>query len=184
MDTTFPKAYECEELTELPQPALLPHYYYPGATVGNGRDGLLVEVRPEGKQSWNGTFAFSQIVPKGTSGIFSTPDPKRVCIAAKGAGYLVSAMEPTSWELVRATPLIDVRPVGVRGIIVFASFTNLVAYGATGIIWRTKRLAWSNLKITEVTDEIIKGVFWDIRSEANAEFVVDLATGTNIGGIE
>ena len=64
-----------------------------------------------------------------------------------------------------------------QGVIVFANFTELVAYGPTGIRWRTKRLAWDSLKITEVTDTIIKGEFWDIRSDANSNFVVDLATG-------
>jgi len=184
MDTTFSKTYECEELAETPQPAVLPHYFYPGATIGSGRDGILIEVRPEHGQSWHGTFAFGQIAPKGASGIFTTPDPQRICVVAKGAGYFISSSDPTSWELVRATPVIDVRPVSAQGIIVFASFTDLVAYGPTGIKWRTKRLSWDNMKITEVTDKIIKGEIWDIRNEAKAEFIVDLATGTHQGGIE
>src|SRR5262245_48546290 len=66
-------------------------------------------------------------------------------------------------------------------IIVFADFTNLVAYGKTGLKWRTKRLSWDDLKIIEVTDIFIKGEFWDILSEGTATFVVDLATGAHTG---
>jgi hypothetical protein len=44
-------------------------------------------------------------------------------------------------------------------------------------------LTWDSLKITEVTNAFIKGEFWDIRSNAMAHLVVDLATGTHEGGI-
>jgi hypothetical protein len=183
MDTTFAHSYECERLSETPRTAP-PHYYFPGASTQGGRDGILVEVRPEHGQPWLGTFAFGQIAPKGVSGIFTTPDPQRLCVVSKGEGYFVSATTPTAWEAIRATPIIHVRSIGAQGIIVFASFTELVAYGSAGMKWRTKRLTWDNLKIVEVTDAFIKGEFWDIRSEATANFVVDLATGTHQGGIK
>ena len=103
---------------------------------------------------------------------------------AKGAGYLVSANSPTRWEPVNATPIIDVRPISAHGIIVFASFTDLVAYGQSGIKWKTRRLTWDGLRITDITAKSIKGEFWDSRSAAMATFVVDLTTGTDQGGIE
>jgi hypothetical protein len=183
MDATFHHLYECEELTEGLCSASSRHYYYPGASTTGGRDGIFVEVRPEHSPSWLATFAFGEIAPKGTSGIFTTPDPQRLCVVAKGSGYFVFANDPTSWEPVRVIPIIDVRPIRAHEIIVFAEFTRLVAYGPTGIKWSTKRLSWDNLKITEVTDTFIKGEFWDIRSEEIAEFVVDLATGTHEGEI-
>ncbi len=183
IDGTFAHFYECERLTETPRTAQ-PHYYYPGAFTEGGRDGILVEVRPQSGQAWLGTFAFSQVTPKGFSGVFTTPDPERVCIVSRGEGYIVSAARPTAWEAVRATPIIDVRLVRAQGIIVFANFTELVAYGSAGIKWRTKRLTWDSLKITEVTDTFIKGEFWDIRTEAMGSFIVDLATGTHQGGIK
>jgi hypothetical protein len=71
----------------------------------------------------------------------------------------VSAATPTAWESVDATPIIDVRLTHPQGIIVFANFTELVACGSTGLKWRTKRLTWDSLKITEATDKFIKGEF-------------------------
>ena len=183
MDVTFLCSYECERLSTMPTRRLV-HYYYPGASTQGGRDGLLVEVRPESGQSWVGTFAFGDVTAKGVSGIFTTPDPERLCVVSKGEGYIVSASAPAIWETVKATPIVDVRPVRAQGIIVFANFTELVAYGPTGIRWRTKRLAWDSLKITEVTDTTIKGEFWDVRNDANSNFVVDLATGKHQGGID
>ena len=143
-----------------------------------------MEIHPEQGERWLATFAFGQVTPKGVTGVFTTPDPQRVCVVAKGAGYLVSASFPTRWEPVNATPIIDVRPISAHGIIVFASFTDLVAYGQSGIKWKTRRLTWDGLRITDITAKSIKGEFWDIRSEAMATFVVDLTTGTDQGGIE
>jgi hypothetical protein len=71
-----------------------------------------------------------------------------------------------------------------HGIIVFANFTELVAYGSQGLKWRTKRLTWDSMKVVEVTDDLLKGEFWDIRSESTQGFTVDLATGNHEGGID
>jgi hypothetical protein len=182
MDTTFPHTYECERVTETPRVAHR-HYYFPGASTEGGRDGILLQVRPAHGQAWLGTFEFGQVSPQGVSGIFTTPDPQRMCVVSKGAGYFVSTTTPTEWEAICARPIIDVRSISAHGIIVFANFTELVAYGSAGVHWRTKRLTWDSLNITEVTDAFIKGEFWDIRTEATANFIVDLATGTHQGGI-
>lgn len=184
MDTTFPHSYEIEQMAETPGVRSLPHYYYPGGSTKGGRDGILIKVRPEGGQDWLGTFGFGQIGPTGALGVFTMPDPHQLCVVAKGQGYLVSADAPTSWDLVRVTPIIEVYPIRAQGIVVFADFTRLVAYGPTGIKWETKRLSWDSLRITEVTDQFIKGEFWHIQSEAMSHFVVDLTNGTHQGGME
>jgi hypothetical protein len=183
MDTTFAHSYECEKLTELPPPAS-PHFYYPGASTRGGHDGIIAKIRAEDGKEWLGTFAFGKMAPKAPSGIFATPDAGRLCVVAKGAGYLVSACSPMTWEAVQATPILDVRPIRAQGIIVFATFTDLVAYGSTGIKWRTRQLSWDNLKITAVTDTFIEGEFEDFHTEATAVFTVDLATGAHHGGID
>lgn len=71
-----------------------------------------------------------------------------------------------------------------QGIIVFADYTTLVACGQAGMKWKTKRLTWDNLRITEVSDAVIAGQFWDTCSEATASFCVDLETGQHQGGIK
>jgi hypothetical protein len=184
MDTTFPHSYEIEQLTETPGVASLRHYYYPGGSTAGGRDGILVKVSPKGAQPWFGTFAFGHIAPTGASGVFTMPDPHQMCVVARGQGYLLSPDSPTSWDQVRVTPIIEVHPIRAQGIVVFADFTRLVAYSATGIKWATKRLAWDCLKITKVSDDFIRGEYWDIQSEAMAQFVVDLTDGSHQGGME
>lgn len=181
MDATFPHLYECDRLTESPSTGI-PHYYYPGASRQGGHDGLLLELRPEAGEPWLGTFAFGDVTPKGVSGVFTTPDPDQVCVVSRGEGYLVSVSTPTNWKAVLAAPIIDVRSIPARGIIVFADYTTIAAYGQGGLYWKTLRLSWDGLRITEVTDSSIKGEFFD-PSGSMETFVVDLATGSHEGDI-
>lgn len=183
MDATFVHKYRCERLAELPKLAW-PHFFYPGASPRGGQDGILVKVCPCSGEPWLGTFAFGAFAPRGVSGIFTTPNPQGLCVVAKGAGYMVSVSSPAEWETVQATPIIDVHPVRARSLLVFATFTDLVAYGPSGMSWRTRRLSWDDLRITEVTDAVIRGEFWDIRSDATGNFTVDLATGHHEGGLD
>ncbi len=178
----FDCSYEFEVLSEIP-PTDIPRFYYPGAVPYGGKDGVIVKISPPRKESWLGTFAFGQIAPKGLTGVFSTPNVNRLCVVSKGNGYLVSAGEPQDWESIKAIPIIDARSFPKSGIIVFAHFTGLVAYGDKGIRWKTERLSWDNLKIISTTEREITGEFWDIRSESTQRFVVDLVTGNHSGGI-
>jgi hypothetical protein len=59
----------------------------------------------------------------------------------------------------------------------------MIALGTSGVVWETKRLTWSEMKILTVTSDFIDGETWDIRSEENITFRVDLATGEHTGGI-
>ncbi len=176
MDMTFPHRYECRRLTEFPVSESVPRYCYPGASREGGRDGVLVEVRPDGGQAWVGVFAFGRFAQVGVSGIFATPDADRLCVVTRGEGYVVSASDPSSWERVRATPVTEVRPLQAQGILLLASFTDLFAYGEAGLLWRTERLVLDGLRIREITETFVTGE-GDAPGRGTATFCVDLRTG-------
>jgi hypothetical protein len=183
MDTTFTRSYNLELLTEISDFSL-PHFYFPGATMKGGGDGVLVKISPGDSKEWLGTFAFGRVTQDGVSGLYTTPNPERFCVAAKGAAYLVSSNAPDIWDNVRANPVTDVRIVSAHGIIVFSDFTRLWAYGSLGLKWKTGRLAWNGLKITEITSDSIRGEFWNAPTGAMATFEVDLASGMHEGGVK
>jgi hypothetical protein len=183
-DFSFPRRYEWEVVDELPGGGAQPHYYFPGGTLASGGDGVVVRIAPAGAAIWFGTFAFGKYGMTAATKILSMPDPGKLCVVSCGAGYIVSVQDPRSWESVKAIPVIDVRPIAGAGLVVFANFTELVAYGTEGVRWRTKRLTWDSMKLIDVTDEKIVGEYWDIRSEETRTFEVDVATGTHHGGVE
>jgi len=159
-------------------------YYYPNASEHGGHDGVIIRIFPEHTSSWVGVFAFGRITPSGVTGVFTTPNPERICVVSKGEGYMVSSSIPTVWEPIQTRPIIDVRPVYAMRIIVFASFNELTAYDNNGLKWKTKRLTWDGMNIIQVTDHIIRGEFFDIATERYESFVVDLETGNHEGGIK
>ena len=145
----------------------------------------MVCVTPETGPAWVGTFAFGAFGRNVVTRIVSMPDPFRLCVVARGAGYVVSTRRPEKWEEVNAIPVIDVRSIAAAGIVVFASLTELIAYGSEGIRWRTKRLTWDSMKLTDVlTEEKIVGEYWDMQYEETRTFEVDVTTGAHRGGIE
>ena len=65
---------------------------------------------------------------------------------------------------------------------VFVSFHSLEAWGAAGRLWQTARLSWEGVRLGEATATELRGWGWDMRTDAEVEFVVDLATGRHNGG--
>lgn len=176
----FPANYEVEVLSESPQPARLPHYYFPGASLKGGRDGILLRVTPRGAEPWIGTFAFG--ANSGTSGVFATADPDRFMVISHGAGYYACASDPAATEEMDVYMVLDVRPVPARGLVLLADDIFLTAYGARGRVWRTERLCVDEYVIDEVTDSFVRGTSDGVVVDC-APFEVDLNTGRHTGGL-
>jgi len=142
-------------------------------------DALLVEVTPYEGGPWRGAFLQGL---DGVSGLFATPSPTTLCVIARGAGYWVPVFSPTDFLEVRCNPVKSVFAVPHRSIVVFASYTELAAYGPSGMLWLTDRLSWDGLKITEVTAQHVRGLAWDSPANREVPFVVDVETGKHEGG--
>jgi hypothetical protein len=181
LEETFFHKFDCKHLDELPS-APWRHYYFPGGTAESGGDGHIVQVVPHSNESWIGTFAFGNLSPKGKSGLYTWPDPEILCVVSQGQGYLVHVDEPTNYEMIRVDPVLDLIPVAARKIVVFANYTELIAYGKSGPEWVTDRLSWEGIKLIRVTTDYIEGEVWDPRVEANVGFKVDLSNGRHEGG--
>ncbi|MBO9584991.1 MAG: hypothetical protein J7574_12595 [Flavobacterium sp.] len=179
IDVSFQSSYSLEVLEKL---GTEERYYYPSGVSHGGKDGLIVKVTHSKGESWIGVFAFGEISYKGLYGVYTTPNPDKFCVISRGAGYIVSSLNPNDWEEVDFIPIIDVRSIKSQSIIVFADFTDLIAYGENGIKWHTERVAHDSFKITEVTDRYLRGQFWNIRNEANETFEIDLLSGSQVGG--
>lgn len=180
IDLTLKNNYSLDIIHEYPSSK---RYYYPGATTSGGRDGVMIEVTSAEGKKWVGVFAFGEISSSGITGLFSMPDMNKFCVVSRGAGYIVSSVNPEDWQEVEVIPILDTRIINNKKIIVFADYTEILAYGETGVKWRTERLAYSGFKIIEITEYSLKGEFWNIRNEANDRFEIDLSTGKQIGGV-
>jgi hypothetical protein len=50
------------------------------------------------------------------------------------------------------------------------------------LLWETARLTWEGLTLTDIRDNQLHGLGWDMRTDRELPFAVDLATGQHTGG--
>ena len=53
----------------------------------------------------------------------------------------------------------------------------MVAYGPNGKAWETGRLSWEGFKILKVDDATLTGLGWDLMTDKEFEFEVNLRSG-------
>jgi hypothetical protein len=180
---SFPQRFEVRP-GELPaSPAGGRVLYYPGGSEKGGNDGPILEALPHDAASWIGVFAAGKYGAPAVQGeLVGWPDGASLCVVTEGRGYVVRADEPTEWFEIALYPITEVRVAVEERLVVFADFTNLVAYGADGLAWETPRLSWDGLRISEIVAGEIRGLGWDAADEDWASFTVDARTGESAGG--
>jgi len=176
----FTHAYEIELLDEFPTNER--RFYYPGAESTGGKDGLVVHVEPSIGRDWIGVFAFGDQSHELLSGVFSTPSANVLCVVSGGSGYLVHSDKPEWWSEAPLFPITRVIELTEAGLMIFADFTSLCAWGTNGVVWRSQRLAWDDLTITSFENNMLLGYGFDPILAANVPFAVDALTGDHTGG--
>lgn len=181
IDRLFPAAFEFQVLDELPGIDEV-RFYLPGGSTTGGRDGPAIRFTPAGGPSWLGVFAFGDFGGAGFTGVFTTPDPHRLCIVTKGAAYVVDARSPGSCEDLAFGPVTDLLAAPKQGLLVFVGLTGLMAFGRLGIAWSSARVGWDELTVTGMDEHRLFGTCYDLRDDSRCGFTVDLATGAHSGG--
>lgn len=161
----------------------LPIYYYPGASREGGKEGLLVRVTPTSGQPWIGVFSAYGPVRQGTGKLYAMPEIGKLCVVVGGPGYIVDAVDPMKWEDLAATYVTDVRDLPDLGLILFADWTRIVAYGKTGKQWKTKDVALDGFEIVDIVGGRLTGKYEGMGGEENV-FEVDLKSGKVKGGFD
>lgn len=177
----FPHSYEISEVPELPGTGKFPFpvYHYPRPTSRGERDGLWVKVQPNSGDPWFGVFAFDH--DNFYTGIVSTPDPDRLCVISRGAAYIVSASDPEHWEMVDLPSISAPLAALDHRLLIFPFFDRLSAYGLHGLVWRSPRVCWDDLKIEKITADTIEGTGYDPTSKSGEMvFAVDIRTGRSL----
>jgi hypothetical protein len=180
-DLAFPHNNVVEEFRELPGTGTLkvPLIYFPPPKGRAEHNGEWLNVKAKSRKAWVGVFAFG---PGSRTVIISTLEPNTMCVVSKGAGYMVNAEAPEQWEEVPVCPITDFRPVPEHKLLLFCDFIRLAAYGNNGLVWRSPRVCWDGLKVTNVTSKTIEGTGYDPTDSLTQEmrFVVDSKTGRSL----
>ena len=159
-------------------------YYVPEGSTESGQDGVIVRFAVGTDHEWVGVFAFGSYGNSYPNCVIPLPDSDRVLVVSSGDGYVVREGVPCSFERVKAVPVRSVHPIPGRKLVALADDTTIVAYGRDGLLWQTERIGWHDLRIECVEDNLIHCKTFDIRSDDDVSFTVDMASGKANGGIQ
>jgi hypothetical protein len=191
IDSSFAHSWQAEILPA--RPLILParQFVYPVKVEEVERGALEVLVKPpagETKEAvgssapFLATCALGFADPLAPTGVWACPHPAWICAVAGGYGYMIDTREPARFEQVEYRPVTAVRPVPEQGLLIFSGFNALSAWGHDGKIWQTQRLSWEGLRITSVRGDTLIGYGWEMKTDRELEFEVDLKTGKHRGG--
>lgn len=180
-DWTYAHSYEIEEVQEVPGSGVfdVPVLYIPTPKGRPEHDGLWLKFRAANGKNWIGVFAFAYTSPL-PSRIVSSPNCDQAFVIANGQGFLVTPGNPKEWAAIPILPVIEVRSLPEHEIVVFGDFTSLAAYGSSGMVWRSPRVCWDDLKIVAITEHTIEGSGYDPTTLGELRFRVDLKTGRSL----
>lgn len=182
-DLSFPHSYAIEEIGDFPGDGKFPFdvHYIPDPRTRKEHEGLWLKVSSRNCEPWIGVFAFAYDSPPALTRIVSTPHPDQACIVAKGGAYLVKAADPHPSKTVPILPVLDIRPIVHKNLVIFSDFIRLAAIGENGIAWQSPRVCWDNLKILTVTENSVEGIGYDPTSAPHEmRFAIDLNTGRSL----
>jgi hypothetical protein len=182
-DRAFPHDWQIDILENTPLIAPERQYFYPGAVEEVERGALQILLRARaGSAAVMATFALGFADASLPHGIWSCPNPRQLCAVAGGYAYIVDAEHPEQWIQIPYRPVTWVQAVPEQGLLVFASFYSLWALGVKGQTWETKRLSWEGVRVTAIHGGRLHGFGWDMDTDAEVPFAVDLANGEHTGG--
>jgi len=186
----FPHDWQATILAAPPMIRPARQYIFPQTVAGEeeamSRGALLLDVRPNGGKGFLGICALgfeSSATNDGPlSGVWACPNPLELCAVAGGYAYILNVWNPKQCTHLEMRPVVEVLATPDPQLLLFVGFHTICAWGADGLAWTTPRLTWEGLRITGLTNQTLTGMAWDMPSDVEVPFVVDLRSGEVTGG--
>jgi hypothetical protein len=182
----FAHDWTAEILAKAPLIAPARQFIYPQQIAGEedalARGALQLLVRPAAGGIFLATCALGFTNPTMPTGVFACPDPQHMCAVAGGYAYVVDTAQPEHCTHIALKPVVEVRPLVAQGLLLFVGFHSIAAWGRKGLAWESARLSWEGVRITSIEGDALHGVGWNLLTDREVPFNVDLLTGLHQGG--
>jgi hypothetical protein len=202
VDLSFPHRWQAEILAA--RPLILPprHFVYPQAAEEVERGALEVLVRPDagpdvgpdtrpgeisrdpgpkhslGAQPFLATCALGFRDPAAPTGLWSTPNPEEICAVAGGYAYLIDTASPEQFSMIPYRPVLEIRSLVDENLLLFVGHHSILAWGRDGQAWESVKLSDEGVTIAETTGGILRGAGWEMKTDRERPFALDLRTGS------
>jgi hypothetical protein len=181
IDLTFPRNWQAEILPS--RPLILPqhHLTYPLYAEEVEQGALEVLIHPDQKpQPFLATCALGFRAPQVPTGVWSAPNPDEICVASGGYAYLIDAICPTRFTMIAFRPVLELRPLLEQGLLLFVGHRALLGWGVNGHAWQSEKLSDEGLTITAITGRELNGQGWNMLTDKETAFTLDLKTGQRV----
>jgi hypothetical protein len=194
-DGTFPHRWLAEVLPS--RPLILPprHFVYPrdAEEIERGALEVLIRLAPPpvyestpkhpqtapslDTQPFLATCALGFRDPAVPTGLWSTPNPVEICAVSGGYAYLIDTTAPERFTMIPYRPVLELLPIPAQNLLLFIGHHAILAWGPIGEAWQTERLSSEGITHAEVVGEVLHGMGWDMITDKETPFALDLRTG-------
>jgi len=178
--------WTAEILAKPPLIAPARQFTYPQQIAGEedalARGALQLMVRPATGEAFLATCALGFTDPSMPTGVFPCPRPEEICAIAGGYAYIVDTIRPERCTHIAMKPVVEVRSLPEQNLLLFSGFHTIIAWGERGHAWQTAKLSWEGLRITGIEGNTLHGFGWNLMTDKEVAFSVDLLTSQHQGG--
>jgi hypothetical protein len=182
----FSQNWKVEILKTPPLIAPARQFTYPQQIAGEedalARGALQLMVHPASVGTFLATCALGFTDPAMPTGVFACPNANEMCAVAGGYAYVIDTAQPTRCTHIALKPVVDVRILLAQRLLLFVGFHSMVAWGDDGLAWESARLSWEGVRITSIDGDVLNGIGWNLMTDREVAFSVDLLTGQHQGG--
>ncbi len=114
------------------------------------------------------------IVP---TGLWSTPNPNEICAVSGGYAYIIDTTQPDRFTMIPYRPVLDIRTALAEHLLLFVGHHSILAWGPNGQVWESGKLSDEGLTITAIENGLLRGAGWELASDKETPFTLDLKTG-------
>ena len=182
----FSQSWSAEILKTPPLIAPARQFVYPKQIPGEedalARGALQLMVRPANGATFLATCALGFTDPAMPTGVFVCPNANEMCAVAGGYAYVIDTTRPEHCTHIALKPVVEVRTLVAQKLLLFVGFQSIVAWGNEGLAWESARLSWEGVRITAIDGNTLHGTGWNLLTDREVPFSIDLLTGQHQGG--
>jgi hypothetical protein len=186
VDLSFPHDWQAEILKA--RPAILParRFVYPRDVEEVERGALELLVRPgtlsagSSAEPFLATCALGFRDPAVPAGIWSCPIPQELCAVAGGYAYVIDTTAPERFTMISFRPVLEICAAAADGLLLFVGHHAILGWGRSGLAWQSEKLSDEGLTIARIDPGILHGHGWNMRTDKETAFALDLRNGQRV----
>jgi hypothetical protein len=131
-------------------------------------------------QEFLATCALGFRDPAAPTGLWASPNPDEICAVAGGYAYIIDTTAPEHFTMIAFRPVLEIRPIMRLNLLLFGGHHSFLAFGQNGQAWKSEKLSSEGLTITSIDGHVLHGQGWDVMTDKEIPFALDLRTGLRL----